>query len=76
MIDKTYLSNEISDLAENNCLTSSIGMKSMDVQLHSYREREVLQLVAEGKTSNQIAENLHISLKTVETHRATALCLN
>ena len=30
---------------------------------------EVLQLVAEGKTSNEIAENLHISTKTVENHR-------
>jgi DNA-binding CsgD family transcriptional regulator len=68
MIDKTYLSNEISDLAENNCLTSSTGMKSIDVQLHSCREREVLQLVAEAKTLNQIAENIHISPKTVETH--------
>lgn len=69
MANKTYLSNEISDLAQNNFLTSSTGMKSTDVQLLSCREREVLQLVAEGKTSNQIAENLHISPKTVETHR-------
>jgi DNA-binding NarL/FixJ family response regulator len=69
MANKTYLSKEISDLVENNCLTSSTGMKSTDFQLLSWREREVLQLVAEGKTSNQIAENLHISAKTVENHR-------
>jgi len=69
MANKTYLSKEISDLVENNCLTSSTSMKSTDFQLLSWREREVLQLVAEGKTSNQIAENLHISAKTVETHR-------
>ena len=35
--------------------------------------REVLQLIAEGKTSNQVAENLHVSIKTVETHRAQLL---
>lgn len=35
--------------------------------------REVLQLIAEGKTSNQVAENLHVSTKTVETHRAQLL---
>lgn len=33
------------------------------------REREVLQLVAEGKTSLEIAALLHIAPKTVETHR-------
>ena len=34
------------------------------------REREVLQLVAEGYTSREIAELLCVSVKTVETHRA------
>lgn len=35
----------------------------------SPRERQVLQLIAEGKTTRQIGEDLHISAKTVETHR-------
>jgi DNA-binding CsgD family transcriptional regulator len=35
----------------------------------SSREREVLQLVAEGKTSGESARRLSISIKTVETHR-------
>jgi DNA-binding NarL/FixJ family response regulator len=35
------------------------------------REREILQLIAEGYTSKQIARNLNIQLKTVETHRAS-----
>ena len=34
------------------------------------REREVLQLISEGKTVREIAEMLFISLKTVETHRS------
>jgi two-component system, NarL family, response regulator NreC len=33
------------------------------------REREVLQLVAEGKTTREIADLLHLSARTVETHR-------
>ena len=37
------------------------------------REREVLQLVAEGKTSPEIAAHLHISPRTVENHRANLM---
>lgn len=37
------------------------------------RERQVLRLVAEGNTSAQIAEQLHIGIRTVETYRANLL---
>jgi DNA-binding NarL/FixJ family response regulator len=37
------------------------------------REREVLQLIAEGYTNNAIAETLTISVKTVEKHRANLM---
>lgn len=33
------------------------------------REREVLQMVAEGKSTKEIASDIHVSVKTVETHR-------
>ena len=36
----------------------------------SARERQVLQLIAEGKTTKDIAALIHVSAKTVETHRA------
>lgn len=36
----------------------------------SRRQREVLQLIAEGRTTKQIAQHLEISVKTVETHRS------
>lgn len=39
----------------------------------SSREREVLQLLAEGSTPRDIARHLHISVKTVETHRRNLL---
>ena len=38
------------------------------IQLTS-REREVLQLITEGRTTREIADKLYISVKTVETHR-------
>lgn len=34
------------------------------------RQREVLQRIAEGRSTREIAEGLHLSVKTVETHRA------
>ena len=37
------------------------------------REREILQMLAEGKSNKQIAISLGISVKTVETHRATVM---
>jgi PAS domain S-box-containing protein len=39
----------------------------------SSREREVLQLVGEGYTNGTIAQRLHISIKTVEKHRASIM---
>ncbi len=37
------------------------------------REREVLQLLVEGKTTREVASDLQISAKTVETHRANLM---
>jgi DNA-binding NarL/FixJ family response regulator len=37
------------------------------------REREIVQLLAEGKVSREVAKSLGISQKTVETHRANAM---
>lgn len=39
----------------------------------THREREVVQLIAEGKINKQVAQVLNISIKTVETHRSTAM---
>jgi len=39
----------------------------------SFREREVVQLVGEGRTSKEVAAKLGISLKTAETHRSNIL---
>jgi len=52
-------------------LQRSGGEDSYD--LLSPREREILQLVAEGKSSKEIANLLHLSVYTVETHRARVM---
>jgi DNA-binding NarL/FixJ family response regulator len=49
-------------------------MREKDVEdsyeLLTTREREILQLLAEGKTNKDVASLLHLSLYTVETHRS------
>jgi DNA-binding NarL/FixJ family response regulator len=42
-------------------------------ELLTDREREILQLIAEGKTNKEIATTLNLSLKTVETHRSNLM---
>lgn len=42
-------------------------------EILSTREREILQLVAEGHSSKEIADMLHLSVYTVETHRARVM---
>jgi DNA-binding NarL/FixJ family response regulator len=37
------------------------------------RQREILQMIAEGKSTKEIAFALHLSVKTVETHRAAIM---
>ena len=37
------------------------------------RHREVLQMIAEGKSTKEIAFTLHVSIKTIETHRAAIM---
>ncbi len=66
---KTYLSPSITDVVVENYVRNSQKKESSAFSLLSQREREVLQLMAEGKTTKQIGLHLHISPKTVEGHR-------
>jgi DNA-binding NarL/FixJ family response regulator len=66
---RTYLSPEIAGyIVERSTQPHGVSAPSAFSMLGS-REREVLQLVAEGKTSGETAKQMHISVKTVETHR-------
>jgi two-component system response regulator NreC len=69
MARKTYLSHEIAHVVVQDYVQRGSKDNPSAFSVLSPREREVLQLMAEGKTNRQIAEILHVSLKTVETHR-------
>jgi DNA-binding NarL/FixJ family response regulator len=64
---QTYLSPQIADLVVGaRVARSAAGTAKAPL---APREREVLQLIAEGHSSREIARRLHISAQTVETHR-------
>ena len=61
---KTYLSEEASHTLRKEDAAAVVLTR---------REKEVLALIAEGMTNNEIAKNLFISVTTVETHRKNLL---
>lgn len=63
-----YLSNNITNIVMKDFISNLKESKSPFSQLSS-REIEVIQKIAEGKTTSQIAESLNVSIKTVESHR-------
>lgn len=72
--DEIYLSPAISRTVVEDLLTAGATAEPVDAfnQL-THREREVLQLIAEGHTNIKIAKLLAISVKTVEKHRANLM---
>jgi DNA-binding NarL/FixJ family response regulator len=65
---KIYLSPSISRTVIDDYLQRVSGAVSPLEQLTS-RQREILQLIAEGKNAKAIAADLDVSIKTVESHR-------
>lgn len=65
----TFISGEASNALLNDYLGLYGGVKTGPLQLLSQRERQVFDLVLEGKTSVQIAQQLAISSKSVDTYR-------
>ncbi len=71
---RVYLSPAISDSVLTTLLMPQPDEIPESVNdLLTSREREVLQLIAEGYTNSAIAETLTISVKTVEKHRANLM---
>jgi len=69
-VGRRYLSPPVSDIAIDAYIEQARAAPFDPHETLSAREREVLQLAAEGRTSPEIAERLHLSPRTVENHRA------
>ena len=69
MAGDIYLSPKVAGVVVGDYVGKmSAGEKAPQTVLTA-REREILQLLAEGKSSKEIASSLHVSEKTVHTHR-------
>jgi DNA-binding NarL/FixJ family response regulator len=72
--DETYLSPPVSGMVAQGYLMARDGdQPASPIDQLTSREREVLQLIAEGYTSSAIAERLKISASTVDRHRANLM---
>ena len=71
---RSFFSPKISKILQEDYI-GALGRKDADdsYELLTDREREILQLVAEGKTNKEIAGVLNVSLYTVDTHRTHIL---
>lgn len=71
---KVFLSKDVTGFVVDGFI-SNIKNDSAPYQAEpvSAREREVLQLLAEGKSNKDISTELNLSIKTVETHRANIM---
>jgi len=68
-VHKPYFTARVSEAL----LDSFLSRRAHERSALTHRERGVVQLIAEGYTNKQIAALLNISLKTVETHRASIM---
>jgi DNA-binding NarL/FixJ family response regulator len=66
---KPFFTSQVSE----TLLETYLAKGSAATSVLSGREKSVVQLIAEGQTNKQIADILSIGVKTVETHRASAM---
>lgn len=73
MSGRAYLSPRITDVVVDDYMRHVPTDRGASFAALTRREREVLQLVAEGRTTKEIAALLHVSVKTIEAHRGQVM---
>jgi DNA-binding NarL/FixJ family response regulator len=70
---RTFFTTRVAQMVLDGFLHPETEVEHSSKQLLTPREREVIQLLAEGKTSKEVAVALHLSVKTAETHRTNLM---
>jgi len=65
-----YVSQRVSDQLLHQIVSGTVGNSKSPVERLSDRELEVVQLIGSGLSTREIAKNLNVSVKTIESHRA------
>jgi DNA-binding NarL/FixJ family response regulator len=74
--NKTYFTPKVASIVLEGYLRKTAADTPIEVSPRARltpREREIVQLLAEGKSSREVAEALGLSVKTAETHRANIM---
>ncbi|MBA7564419.1 Transcriptional regulatory protein DegU [subsurface metagenome] len=69
MVNRTFLSADILETVVGDYVSQLTKSEYEAYRQLSNRERQVLQLLAEGNSTKEIAYKLHVSVKTIESHR-------
>lgn len=70
---KTFFTSKVAHMLLSKCVDPGNPEQNPHQPVLTPREREVIQLVAEGKTTKEVAAALNLSVKTAETHRANLM---
>lgn len=70
---ETYLSSRVSKTLLSGLVDGRPPQSESSLDALTPRQREILQLIAEGRSTKEIAFTLSVSVKTVETHRAALM---
>lgn len=68
--DRHYVTGKLADELMHDITNIARGEGILPLNPLSHRESQILELIAEGRLNREIAELLHISVRTVENHRA------